>query len=195
MGKSKGEKMSSRGFTLITLKNGNTVSNELVSGKDGWYFLGKKVAPLRNYMQAEAKAHKLFRELKNEFKKKGTFKHAYSSMWFENDSSHTSTWEKRPVRISPLKNYGTNSYTLEFTVRKNIKNVGGEWHFDTTYYHIQWEPTTPITIFIEKVIYTKIGKRTAITLAPHVPVTNKAKVIEYIRKFKKLYQKVKKGSK
>ena len=80
--------MSERGFTIMTLKNRKSIDCHL-SENSGftWNCPGKKPVKIskstRNYMQAETKAKKLFREMAREELRRGNLKETYSSMWFE----------------------------------------------------------------------------------------------------------------
>jgi len=185
-----------RGYATIYLKNGQTLSYNLVEEKDGYYFMGKRVASLRNWMLAERKAKELFREKAKQIVKQGKYKDSYSSMWSEGESAyisgtHTATFKRKPNTITALKRYGTNQYNLGFQTYRNFEYINGEWRYDMTYYAIQWKPTKPVTIFIEKSIYKKNGSHSEQKLSKIVKVTNKKEIDELIKKFKILHNKLK----
>jgi len=183
----------SRGWATIYLKSGRTESYNLEEKPDGFYFMGQRVAALRNYMLAERKAQKLFRQRVEEVKRSGKFKDAYSSMWYEHHETHTTTYKKKPSKITGIRRYGTHPYNLGFEVQQNFEYVNGQWQFDRIYYTIDWYPTEPVAIQITKSSYTKGSKEGIKTsLSKKVLVTDKKDVKKMIQKFRSLHSRLKK---
>jgi hypothetical protein len=183
----------SRGWAHITKKNGQIVSFNLTENDDGFYFASKKVAPLRNWMQAEDKAKQIFREIRQDYIDKGDYVSSYSSMWFESAGGHTVSYDvKRPLAITPLRNYRMKKYTLNFQEHKNIRLVNGAWLYDTIYYAIDWYPTTPITIAITKSVYKNNLKVSDQKLSKTISIENKKEVDKMINEFRQIYSKLKK---
>lgn len=186
-----------RGYAYITTKTGKTIHYELEEKPDGFYFANQKVAPVRNWMQAEAKSKEIFRKIVEEYKKRGEYQDSHSSLWFEPPAeSHTHSYlVKKPKTITPLKQYGMERYHLGFSVNKNIRYNGTKWIFDKTYYAINWYPTTPITLQITKSIYDSRTNQQIKEekLSSLIRVDDTQGVSKLISKFRSIYQQHKRS--
>lgn len=185
----------SRGWAVINLKNGKAMRYELDEREDGYYFDGKRMAALRNWMLAERKAHEYFSKIRERIKREGKYKGSYSSMWSEPPvSSHNYSYKaKKPMRITPLSKYGMKPHYLGFEVKRNIKynKETGRYEFEQDYYVIEWYPTTPETLQITKSTYVGGYQKSKKKLSKVVTATDKAGVKKLVEKFKNLYQKMK----
>lgn len=146
-------------FYSIRLKDGRTLSYSLTKEADGWKFDGKKIAPLRNWMQAEIRATEKFLEIIGQHKAAGDFYDAYSTDGGVYDVDGVNyTWQNEPEDVTEMHNYGMKPYMLEFQAHENVENKGGKWVYDSTYFTLAWDIRTrdgPTTLRIKKNYYPK----------------------------------------
>ena len=144
----------------------------------------------RNYRQNESKFNKFFKDKVNESKRSGNYKKDSDNYSGSGETIHTSSYNEKPKEITPIKNYGSHPYNLEFQQHKNIeKTKNNEYKYDTTYYAIQWKPTNDYDeLFIEKSKYDKSGNSKKEIISPIVKSTDKNKVKNLIYHFKSLHE-------
>ena len=82
---------------------------------------------------------------------------------------------------------------MGFEVHKNraYSKANGRYEYDTTFYNISWDPTTPITLQIRKHEYKNGVGADEVNLSDIVKQEDKEGVKRLIKQFRELYAKEK----